>query len=167
MGLPGQELNTVDPPRRDMPILPSHGYQVFQMFTDNPGVWFFHCHLEFHAGLGMALAFIIGDKPEEPWLLQGATNNQVKQAEAGLCADIEFEGPIQFPSVGGGQEHCSETCEWDAIAESDSDDNPTPPTCGERITFLVNGGMSLADACTRLSTVEFPEICGGCVPSET
>ena len=87
---------------------------------------------------------------------------QVKQAEQGLCADIEFEGPIQFPSVGGGQEHCSETCEWDAIAESDTDDNPTPPTCGERITFLVNGGMSLADACTRLSTVEFPAICGGC-----
>ena len=91
---------------------------------------------------------------------------QVKQAEQGLCADIEFEGPIQFPSVGGGQEHCSETCEWDANAYRDEDDNPpdNPPSCGDRVTFLINAGWSRPAACTEVAT-ELPHDCGGCVPT--
>ncbi len=37
--------------------------------ADNPGTWMFHCHLDFHSEVGMALLIKIGqekDLPPEP-----------------------------------------------------------------------------------------------------
>ena len=30
------------------------------------GVWFFHCHIEFHADIGMGLLIQVGDKEDMP-----------------------------------------------------------------------------------------------------
>ena len=40
----------------------------------------------------------------------------------------------------GSDNVCGEACEWDAIAYRDEDDNPpsNPPSCGDRITFVIN-----------------------------
>ena len=40
----------------------------------------------------------------------------------------------------GSDNVCGELCEWDAIAYRDEDDNPpsNPPSCGDRITFVIN-----------------------------
>ncbi|KAJ5159865.1 Iron transport multicopper oxidase fetC [Penicillium canariense] len=45
------------PARRDTFVLPPQGYFVIRFVADNPGVWFFHCHIDWHLqqGLGMTL----------------------------------------------------------------------------------------------------------------
>lgn len=37
------------------------GYTVIRFVADNPGVWFFHCHIDWHLALGMAAVFYYRD----------------------------------------------------------------------------------------------------------
>jgi FtsP/CotA-like multicopper oxidase with cupredoxin domain len=53
LGIPGR-LNLVDPPRKDTVNVPARGQLVLLWKADNPGRWFFHCHIEWHAATGMA-----------------------------------------------------------------------------------------------------------------
>ncbi|XP_021372420.1 L-ascorbate oxidase-like [Mizuhopecten yessoensis] len=62
--IPG--LNLVDPPIKDTVLLPRHGYTVIRMKADNPGFWFFHCHIEIHQITGMALILQVGDVDQMP-----------------------------------------------------------------------------------------------------
>ncbi|KAI8824886.1 Cupredoxin [Fimicolochytrium jonesii] len=62
---------TTNPPRRDVVTLQAcdldptsgdcaagnFGYTVLRFVADNPGVWFFHCHIEWHIEAGLALVF--------------------------------------------------------------------------------------------------------------
>ena len=41
-------------PRKDTVIVPFGGYTVIRFTVDNPGWWFFHCHIEIHQLEGMA-----------------------------------------------------------------------------------------------------------------
>jgi FtsP/CotA-like multicopper oxidase with cupredoxin domain len=47
-------LNLKDPPRRDTVTVPAQSDLVVQWLADNPGRWFFHCHIEWHMAAGMA-----------------------------------------------------------------------------------------------------------------
>jgi len=47
-------LTLHNPPRRDVVLLPTNGYVVIAFKTDNPGTWLVHCHIAFHAALGLA-----------------------------------------------------------------------------------------------------------------
>jgi FtsP/CotA-like multicopper oxidase with cupredoxin domain len=53
LGKPGA-LNLDDPPLKDTVNVPSKGGLVIQWKADNPGKWFFHCHIEWHLATGMA-----------------------------------------------------------------------------------------------------------------
>lgn len=46
-------------------VIPPLGYLVLRFKADNPGVWFFHCHIDFHHVGGMNAVFI-----ESPDILQ-------------------------------------------------------------------------------------------------
>ncbi|CAG8492805.1 9033_t:CDS:2 [Dentiscutata erythropus] len=46
-------LNTDNPPIRDTTVVPSWGWSVIRFNIDNPGVWVFHCHIEWHIQIGM------------------------------------------------------------------------------------------------------------------
>lgn len=48
----GQNLNLVNPPRRDVVLMPARGYLVLAFLTDNPGTWLMHCHIGWHASMG-------------------------------------------------------------------------------------------------------------------
>ncbi|KAI0234761.1 Dihydrogeodin oxidase [Lamellibrachia satsuma] len=48
-------LNLVNPPVRDVVIVPAGGYVVIRFRSNNPGFWLFHCHLEMHTMEGMAV----------------------------------------------------------------------------------------------------------------
>ncbi|KAK6074337.1 multicopper oxidase [Seiridium cupressi] len=54
----GNALNTVNPPRRDVAMLPASGYLVLAYQADNPGVWLMHCHIGWHTSEGFALQLI-------------------------------------------------------------------------------------------------------------
>jgi len=43
--------------RKDTVIVPYGGYTVVRFVVDNPGWWFFHCHIEIHQLEGMAAVF--------------------------------------------------------------------------------------------------------------
>jgi len=87
--------NRIDPPTRDMPVVPQHGYVVWQWYSGNPGAWFYHCHLEFHAGLGMGIVWMIGEEEDE-WLNGKLSSSQINAYNQGNCKDVEFEKNFQF-----------------------------------------------------------------------
>ncbi|XP_033729883.1 oxydoreductase ptaK-like [Pecten maximus] len=44
--------------QKDTIIVPTHGYVVIRFKADNPGAWFFHCHIDLHNTNGMGLVII-------------------------------------------------------------------------------------------------------------
>ncbi|KAF9449616.1 multicopper oxidase [Macrolepiota fuliginosa MF-IS2] len=49
-------FNFANPLRRDVyPI--NGGNTTFRFFTDNPGAWFLHCHIDWHLEAGLAIVF--------------------------------------------------------------------------------------------------------------
>ncbi|KAK4632151.1 Laccase-2 [Fulvia fulva] len=51
-------LQTSNPIRRDVTMLPASGYVVIAFSADNPGAWLCHCHIGWHTEEGFALQFI-------------------------------------------------------------------------------------------------------------
>ncbi|XP_011688158.1 PREDICTED: laccase-1-like isoform X2 [Wasmannia auropunctata] len=51
-------------PLKDTVTVPDGGYTIVRFHADNPGYWLFHCHIEFHAEIGMSLIFKVGDDKE-------------------------------------------------------------------------------------------------------
>ncbi|XP_045202825.2 uncharacterized protein LOC123556290 [Mercenaria mercenaria] len=61
--------NLADPVAKDTVTIPDGGYTILRFHANNPGFWFFHCHIEFHVGIGMGLLFQVGnitDLPQVP-----------------------------------------------------------------------------------------------------
>ena len=46
------------------PAIEPCGYTVIRFEADNPGAWFFHCHIDWHLVMGMAVAFYYEDLTE-------------------------------------------------------------------------------------------------------
>lgn len=75
------------PMRRDTVYVRPNGNMVLRFRADNPGVWFFHCHVEWHLEQGLALVLV-----EAPLQLQQLQT--IPQAHYDLCkaAGINTEG---------------------------------------------------------------------------
>ncbi|XP_039951037.1 uncharacterized protein LOC120768422 [Bactrocera tryoni] len=52
------------PPIKDTVTIPDGGYTILRFEAYNPGFWLFHCHIEFHAEIGMALIIKVGDNDQ-------------------------------------------------------------------------------------------------------
>ena len=46
------------PMRRDTVVVQPNGNSVIRFRADNPGVWFFHCHIEWHMTQGLAATIV-------------------------------------------------------------------------------------------------------------
>jgi FtsP/CotA-like multicopper oxidase with cupredoxin domain len=53
LGTP-DHLNLLDPPRKDTVNVPAGRQLALLWKANNPGRWFFHCHIEWHVATGMA-----------------------------------------------------------------------------------------------------------------
>ncbi|KAI0842638.1 putative ferroxidase [Hypoxylon sp. FL0890] len=51
------EINDT-PPRRDTVAVNSKSYAVFRIKADNPGVYLFHCHVEWHVEMGLTATLL-------------------------------------------------------------------------------------------------------------
>jgi len=62
--------------RKDTVIVPFGGYTVIRFIVDNPGWWFFHCHIEIHQLEGMSA--VVRELPNElpPEFSNNNNNNQ-------------------------------------------------------------------------------------------
>ena len=59
--------NFKSPPLKDTVFVPVGGYVVIRFYSDNPGYWFFHCHIEMHQAEGMSL------------IIQEGTNSEIRK----------------------------------------------------------------------------------------
>ncbi|KAJ2827645.1 ferroxidase fet3 [Coemansia furcata] len=66
------------PMRRDTFVVRAYEYAKVRFHADNPGVWFFHCHMDIHFAMGMAVTFI-----EAPDVLQ--KQQTIPQALIDMC----------------------------------------------------------------------------------
>jgi iron transport multicopper oxidase len=46
------------PMKRDTVLVPPSGNFVVRFKADNPGIWFFHCHIQWHMDSGLAVTFV-------------------------------------------------------------------------------------------------------------
>ncbi|CAG8672696.1 15741_t:CDS:2, partial [Dentiscutata heterogama] len=51
-------VNTKNPIERDTATVPAGGWLIARFVSNNPGVWGFHCHIEWHVQAGLVMAFI-------------------------------------------------------------------------------------------------------------
>ncbi|KAK3090802.1 hypothetical protein FSP39_014772 [Pinctada imbricata] len=51
---------------KDTVTVPDGGYVILRIHATNPGFWFFHCHIEFHAEIGMGVVLQVGDVKDMP-----------------------------------------------------------------------------------------------------
>uniref|UniRef100_A0A1A9W9Z6 Uncharacterized protein n=1 Tax=Glossina brevipalpis TaxID=37001 RepID=A0A1A9W9Z6_9MUSC len=58
--------NMMKPPIKDTVTVPDGGYTILRFAAYNPGFWLFHCHIEFHAEIGMALVLKVGNNDDMP-----------------------------------------------------------------------------------------------------
>ncbi|KAK1782350.1 multicopper oxidase-domain-containing protein [Copromyces sp. CBS 386.78] len=50
--------NFTNPTRRDATMLPGKGWLIVAFRNDNPGAWLFHCHIAWHASMGLSVQFL-------------------------------------------------------------------------------------------------------------
>ncbi|XP_062197600.1 laccase-15-like isoform X2 [Phragmites australis] len=55
------KYNIVNPPVKNTVVVPNLGWAAVRFVADNPGVWYMHCHYEFHLAMGMMAVFIVED----------------------------------------------------------------------------------------------------------
>lgn len=67
------------PMRRDTVLVQPNGYAVLRFHSDNPGVWVFHCHIEWHVASGLIATFV-----EAPLEIQKTAN--IPSEHYDLCA---------------------------------------------------------------------------------
>ncbi|KAK0720635.1 Cupredoxin [Lasiosphaeris hirsuta] len=64
---PERDVNYAsEPPRRDTVVVNGQSYAVLRFKADNPGVFLFHCHIEWHVEMGLTVTII-----EAPSKLKG------------------------------------------------------------------------------------------------
>ncbi|KAJ3568355.1 hypothetical protein NP233_g5768 [Leucocoprinus birnbaumii] len=81
-------FNFVNPLRRDVyPI--NGGNTTFRFFTDNPGAWFLHCHIDWHLEAGLAVVF--GEAPEDN--VSGPQSQITPQDWKDLCPEYDALDP--------------------------------------------------------------------------
>jgi hypothetical protein len=54
----------INPVKKDTIVVPCGGYTTIRFFSDNPGYWLMHCHIENHHANGMALLIKEGTHEE-------------------------------------------------------------------------------------------------------
>jgi iron transport multicopper oxidase len=82
------------PIRRDVVVLPPQGSVVLRFVADNPGVWFFHCHIDWHLSQGLGSLFI-----EAPLQMQEKLTLPQDHIDACKAAGVAYEGNAAAKTV--------------------------------------------------------------------
>jgi iron transport multicopper oxidase len=85
------------PMRRDVLLVRPNGHLVMRFKSDNPGVWLFHCHIEWHVDSGLIMTFV-----EAPEVLQAQLNAPGAIPEDHFAACAALSPPMPFEGNAGG-----------------------------------------------------------------
>jgi FtsP/CotA-like multicopper oxidase with cupredoxin domain len=58
-----EQVNRANYPRRDVVTVPANGSVRIRFIADNPGIWAYHCHIDWHMAAGLLATFI--EAPDE------------------------------------------------------------------------------------------------------
>ena len=103
-------LSTSDYPETNTPILrdtisvPAQGWAHIRFVADNPGVWFLHCHIDWHLEAGLAAYFI-----EAPSKLKGTLEYIPDDLREG-CSTFFNPSIITVASTLATRQTCIEQC---------------------------------------------------------
>lgn len=79
--------------RRDTILVRPNGNIVLRFKSDNPGIWLFHCHIEWHVASGLIATMV-----EDPISLQKQLDGKIPedhlQVRAQLCSNRFEEGLV-------------------------------------------------------------------------
>ncbi|KAL2871455.1 putative ferrooxidoreductase Fet3 [Aspergillus lucknowensis] len=75
------------PARRDTFVAPPQGSVVIRFVADNPGVWLFHCHIDWHLSQGLAMSLI--EAPQQIQERMSLTDTEISNCKA---AGMGYEG---------------------------------------------------------------------------
>jgi iron transport multicopper oxidase len=73
--------------RRDTFVLKPDGYIVLRFAADNPGVWLFHCHIEWHVDQGLIATMV-----EAPLEIQKSLTIPQNHLDACYIDDVPIAG---------------------------------------------------------------------------
>ncbi|XP_062566057.1 uncharacterized protein LOC134228420 [Saccostrea cucullata] len=87
------DLKLDNPPAKDTIIVPTGGYVVIRFKADNPGAWFFHCHIDVHNtnGMGMVLLESSNQYPATPANFPTCWEAEAQNSSLGnIKTDLEY-----------------------------------------------------------------------------
>jgi iron transport multicopper oxidase len=70
------------PMRRDTILVRPNGHTVLRFRSDNPGIWLFHCHIEWHVASGLIATMI-----EAPLALQQQLDGKIPEDHWNVCKE--------------------------------------------------------------------------------
>ncbi|EUC61473.1 multi-copper oxidase laccase-like protein, putative, partial [Rhizoctonia solani AG-3 Rhs1AP] len=78
--------NTTNPIRRDTHIIPAGSWAVLRFIADNPGVWFMHCHIDWHLAEGFAAVIVVQPDAVAQMTIPSANTAMCSEIPSGLDA---------------------------------------------------------------------------------
>lgn len=107
------------PMRRDTLLVRPNGHIVMRFKSDNPGVWLFHCHIEWHVDSGLVMTFVeVGLSPpsilrpppfqistnplttQSPLTLQKTLSSRIPEDHYAACAALSPPMPTLGNAAG-------------------------------------------------------------------
>ncbi|CAE6524257.1 unnamed protein product [Rhizoctonia solani] len=84
--------NTTNPIRRDTHIIPASSWAVLRFEANNPGVWFMHCHIDWHLAEGFAAVIVV--QPD------AVAQMSIPSANTAMCSEIPDGLDVWSTSLG-------------------------------------------------------------------
>jgi iron transport multicopper oxidase len=77
------------PMKRDTVLVRPNGHTVLRFRADNPGVWLFHCHIEWHVASGLTMTMV-----ERPLDIQKQLSGKIPTGHLDACkaGNVPTEG---------------------------------------------------------------------------
>lgn len=100
---------------RDTVLVNANGFIVLRFKANNPGVWFFHCHVDWHLEQGLAITLI-----EAPLEIQKTQNISANHWEACELSDVPGKG-----NAAGNYGNSKDT--WFDLTGENLQSEPLPP----------------------------------------
>lgn len=114
--------------RRDTLLVEPNGNAVIRFKADNPGVWLFHCHIEWHIISGLVVTFV-----EAPSVLQQTL--EIPEDHYAACKSKNRVIPTEGNAAGRGDSNGGDPKQWLVL-----DGEPKPP--GELHSGFTGGGIA-------------------------
>uniref|UniRef100_A0A0A9DMQ3 LAC1 n=1 Tax=Arundo donax TaxID=35708 RepID=A0A0A9DMQ3_ARUDO len=124
---PGVGYNLVDPVARNTIAVPGGGWAVIRFVANNPGMWFFHCHLDPHVPMGLGMVFEVqsGTTP-------GSTLPPPPTDWVGVCDAQHYAAAVKVPAAAPAPAPAAAAAPGPAVAPRASEPKVEPPRAVDR-----------------------------------